>query len=189
MGWLRALTKDFILFCKMVQPSPSSSQLPSLRHRHRSCRPSHRPHPRPPPSLPSPLPSSLPSPLLTRQPCHCLHRLAALTLLVAYHPHRRNSRRRCHRPRCRLPRTTVSAAIIVTAVAARATGQEGEGPVQQCAGIQRPADSLRRRGGAAVSVRVAGVILLADRRRWRRWRRRRRADGGGGGGVGNAATK
>jgi hypothetical protein len=41
MGWSRALTKDFILFCKLVQPSPSSLQLPSLRHCHHSCHP-HR---------------------------------------------------------------------------------------------------------------------------------------------------
>jgi hypothetical protein len=53
---------------------------------------------------------------------------------------------------------TVGAAIIVTAFAACATGREG--PVQRRAGFQRPADSLRQRGRAA--VRVAGVILLAD---------------------------
>jgi hypothetical protein len=28
MGWSRVLTKDFILFCKLVQPSPSSSNCP-----------------------------------------------------------------------------------------------------------------------------------------------------------------
>jgi hypothetical protein len=105
--------KEFILFCKLVQPSPSSLQLPSSRHRHRhrSCRPRHRPHPRPPPSLPSPLPSSSPSPLLAHQPCHRLHRLAALTLLVACHPHRHHSRRRRHCPRCRSPRTLIAVAI------------------------------------------------------------------------------
>ncbi len=64
-------------------------------------------HPRPPPSSPSPLPSSLPSPLLARQPCHRLHHLTTLTLLVACHPHCRHSRRHCHRPCCRSPCTLV----------------------------------------------------------------------------------
>ncbi len=82
---------------------------------------------------------------------------------------------------------TIGAAIIVIALAARATGREG--PVQQCVGFQRQADSLHQCWGAAVGVCVAGVILLADRRRWRQWRWWGRADGGGGGGVGNAATK
>ncbi len=64
-------------------------------------------HPRPPPSSPSPLPSSSPSLLLARQLCHRLHRLAALTLLVACHPHCRHSCRRRHRPCCRSPHTLV----------------------------------------------------------------------------------
>jgi hypothetical protein len=117
MGWSRALTKDFILFCKLVQPSPSPLQLPSLRHRHHSCRPHHRPNPSPLPSSPSPLPSSLPSPLLARQPCHRLHRLATFTLLVACHPHCRHSR--CHRqyPRCCLPHTLVTIAIALATIA------------------------------------------------------------------------
>jgi hypothetical protein len=117
MGWLRALTKDFILFCKLVQPSPSSLQLPSSCHHHCSCRPCHRPHPCPPPSLPSPLPSLSPSPLLPRQPCHRLHRLAALTLLVACHPHCHHSHRRRHRPRCCSPCTLVPVAISLATVA------------------------------------------------------------------------
>ncbi len=82
---------------------------------------------------------------------------------------------------------TVGDAIIVAAFAACATNQEG--PVQQRAGFQRLADSLRQHGRAAVGIRVAGVILLANQQRWRLWRWRRRADGGGGGGIGNAATK
>jgi hypothetical protein len=109
--------KDFILFCRLVQPSPYSLQLLSSCHRHRSCRPCHRPHPHPPASSPSPLPTLLPSPLLARQPCHRLHCLAALTLLVACHPHCRHSRRRRHRPRCRLPRTLVAVAIALATVA------------------------------------------------------------------------
>ncbi len=116
MGWSRALTKNFILFYKMVQPSPSSSQLLSLRHRHRSCRPRHRPHPPRPPSSPLPLPSLLPSPLLARQPCYHLHRLAALTLLVACHPHRHHSRCRRHCPCCRSTRTLVAVAIALATV-------------------------------------------------------------------------
>ncbi len=90
-GLVEGAGKGFYLFCKLVQPSPSSLQLPSLLHCHRSCRPHHRPHPCPPPSLPSPLPSLLPLLLLARQPCHRLHCLAALTLLVACHPHCRHS--------------------------------------------------------------------------------------------------
>jgi hypothetical protein len=119
MGWLRVLTKDFILFCKLVQPSPSSLQLPSLRHRHRYCRPRHCPHPCPPPSLPLPLPSllPLPLPLLTCQPCHCLHRLATLTLFIARHPHRRHSRHRRHRPCCHSPRTLAAVAITLATIA------------------------------------------------------------------------
>jgi hypothetical protein len=117
MGWSRALTKDVILFCKLVQPSPSSSQLPSSCHHHCSCRPRHRPHPCPPPSSPSPLPSLSPLPLLARQPCHRLHRLAALTLLVACHPHCRHSHRRCHFPCCCSPRTLVAVAIALATVA------------------------------------------------------------------------
>jgi hypothetical protein len=54
--------------------------------------------------------------------------------------------------------TTVGATIIITALAARATGREG--PVQLCLGFQRPADSLRQHGGAAVGIRVAGVITI-----------------------------
>jgi hypothetical protein len=117
MGWSRALTKDFILFCKMVQPLPSSLQSPSLCHCHCSCRPCHRPHPRPPPSSPSPLPSLSLLPLLARQPCHHLHCLAALTLLVAFPPHHRHSRCRCHRPRCCSPCTLVAVAIALATVA------------------------------------------------------------------------
>ncbi len=117
MGWLRALTKDFVLFCKLVQPSPSSLQSPSLHHRHRSCCPCHCPHPRPPPSSPSPLPSLLPLPLLACQPCHHLHCLAALTLLVAYHPHPCHSRCRRHRPRCRSPHTLVAVTIALATIA------------------------------------------------------------------------
>ncbi len=83
--------------------------------------------------------------------------------------------------------TTVGAAIIVTALATCVTGRQGL--VQQLVGFQRPAVSLRQRGGAAVGICVAGVILLADRQRWRRWRRRQHANGGGSGDVGNAATK
>ncbi len=64
-------------------------------------------HPCPPPLSPSPLPSLLPSPLLARQPCHHLHRLATLTLLVACHPHCRHSCCRRHRPHCCSPRTLV----------------------------------------------------------------------------------
>ena len=79
---------------------------------------------------------------------------------------------------------TVGATIIVTALAARATGREG--PVQRRTGFQRPADSLRQRGGAAVGVHVADVNLHAGRGQWRR---RWHANGGGIGGVGNAATK
>ncbi len=248
MGWSRALKKDFILFCKLVQPSPSSSQLPSSRHHHRSCRPCHRPHPRPPPSLPSPLPYLSPLPLLARQPCHCLHRLAALTIFVDCHPHRCHSRCRRHRPIVArpapssplpslLPPSPSPSSSLATLVAVAITlfvtsaftrpppsspsrrhgwgrgepyrsgarsyfGRHhrrrhhrcrlcrprdlpgGAGPTT-CR-ILTPGRQLARRGGAAVGVRVAGVILLADQRRWR-WQRR--ADGGGGGGVGNAATK
>ncbi len=79
---------------------------------------------------------------------------------------------------------TIGATIIVAPFAARATRQEG--PVQRRAGFQRLADSLRRRGGAAVGVRVAGIIFLTNRR-W--WRRRQHANGGSGGSVSNAATK
>jgi hypothetical protein len=57
--------------------------------------------------LPSPLPSSLPLPLLAHQPCHRLHCLAALTLLVACHPHCRHICCCHHCPRCLLPRTLV----------------------------------------------------------------------------------
>jgi hypothetical protein len=117
MGWSRALTKDFILFCKLVQPSPSSLQLPSLGHCHRSCRPCHCPHPHPPPLLPSPLPSLLPLPLLARQPCHHLHHLVTLTLLVACHPHCHHSRRRRHCPCCHLPRTLIAIAIALATIA------------------------------------------------------------------------
>jgi hypothetical protein len=113
MGWSRALTKDFILFCKLVQPSPSSLQLPSLCHRHCSCHPCHCPHPCPPPLLPSPLPSLLPSPLLAHKPCHRLHCLADLTLFVACHPHCRHSCRHHHRPCCRSPSTLVAIAIAI----------------------------------------------------------------------------
>jgi hypothetical protein len=109
--------KDFILFCKLVQPLPSSLQLPSLRHRHCSCRPRHCPHPHPPPLSPLPLPSLLPSPLLPRHPCHCLHRLAALTLLVTCHPHCRHSHCRRHCPSCCSPRTLVAIAIALATVA------------------------------------------------------------------------
>jgi hypothetical protein len=116
MGWSRAPTKDFILFCKLVQPLPSSLQLPSSCHRHCSCRPRHHPHPRLPPLLSLPLPSLLPLPLLARQPCHHLHCLATLTLLVACHPHHRHSRRRHHRPRCCSPRTLVAVAIALTTI-------------------------------------------------------------------------
>jgi hypothetical protein len=116
MGWLRALTKDFIIFCKLVQPSPSSLQLPSLRHCHRSCRPRHCLHPHPPPSLPLPLPSLSPSPLLARQACHRLHHLAALTLLVACHPHCCHRHCRCHRSCCCSPRTLVAIAIALSTV-------------------------------------------------------------------------
>jgi hypothetical protein len=116
MGWLRALTKDFILFCRLVQPLPSSSQLPSLRHRHCSCRPCHRLHPRPPTLLPSPLPSLLPSLLLARQPCHHLHCLAALTLLVTCHPHRCHSCHHRHRLCCHSPRTLVAIAIALATI-------------------------------------------------------------------------
>jgi hypothetical protein len=70
------------------------------------------------------------------------------------------------------------------AFATRATSREG--PIQQRVGFLRPADSLCQRGRAAVGVHVAGVILLADQRRWGQ---RRRANGGSGGGVSNAATK
>jgi hypothetical protein len=115
MGWLRSLTKDFILFCKLVKPSPSSLRLPSLRHHHRSCRPCHCPHPLPPPLLPSPLPSLLPLPLLTRQPCHRLHCLDALTLFAARHPHCHHSHRRRHRTRCCSPSTLVAIAIALAA--------------------------------------------------------------------------
>jgi hypothetical protein len=108
--------KDFILFFKLVQPLPSSLQLPSSRHRHCSCCPRHHPHPRPPPSSPSPLPSLSTSPLLACQPCHPLHRLAALTLLAACHPHCRHSRHRHHRPRCRSPQTLVAVAIALATV-------------------------------------------------------------------------
>jgi hypothetical protein len=79
---------------------------------------------------------------------------------------------------------TVGATIIIAAFAAHGTGQEG--PVQQRVGFQCPTDSLGQCGGAAVGIHVAGVILLANQRRWRWWWR---ADSGGGGGVGNAATK
>ncbi len=116
-GLVEGADEGFYFICKLVQPLPSSSQLPSLHHRHHSCQPCHRPHPRPPPSLPSPLPSLSPLPLLARQPCHCLHRLAALTLLVACHPHCRHSRCSCHRPRCRLPRTLVAVAIALSTIA------------------------------------------------------------------------
>ncbi len=64
-------------------------------------------HPCLPPLSPLPLPSLLSSPLLTRQPCHHLHCLAALTLLVACHPHCRHSRCRRHCPCCCSPRTLV----------------------------------------------------------------------------------
>ncbi len=80
--------------------------------------------------------------------------------------------------------TTVGAATIVTVFAACATGREG--PVQQCMGLQRPADSLRQCGGAAVGFCVAVVILLTDQQQWQQWQR---ANSGGGGGVGNVATK
>jgi hypothetical protein len=45
------------------------------------------------------------------------------------------------------------ATIIVAAFAARSIGREG--PVQQRAGFQRPTDSLRQHGGAAVDICVA----------------------------------
>ncbi len=64
---------------------------------------------------------------------------------------------------------TVSVNIIITAFATRATGQEGL--VQQRAGFQRPADSLRQRGRAA--VRVAASSSLPT-------------NGGGGGGSGGS---
>jgi hypothetical protein len=79
-GLVEGTDEGFILFCKLVQLSPSSLQSPSLRHCHCSCRPHHPPHPRLSPLLPSSLPSSLPSLLLACQPCHHLHCLAALTL-------------------------------------------------------------------------------------------------------------
>jgi hypothetical protein len=109
--------KDFILFCKLVQPSPSSLQLPSSCHRHCSCRPCHCPHPCPPPSLPLPLPSLLPSPLLACQPCHHLHCLATLTLFVARHPHGRHSHCCRHCPHCCSPRTLVAVAITLATIA------------------------------------------------------------------------
>jgi hypothetical protein len=117
MGWSRVLTKDFILFCKLVQPSPSSSKVPSLLHRHCSCQPCHHPHPCPPPLLPLPLPSSSPLSLLARQPCHCLHCLAALTLFVARHHHCHHSRCCRHCPHCCSPSTLVAVAIALTTVA------------------------------------------------------------------------
>ncbi len=110
--------KDFILFCKLVQPLPSSLQLPSSCHCHCSCRPRHRPHPHPPPLLLSPLLSLSLLPLLARQPCHRLHRLAALTLLVACHPHCRHSCCRRHRPCCCSPRTLVAVTIALATLLA-----------------------------------------------------------------------
>jgi hypothetical protein len=117
MGWSRALTKDFVLFCKLVQPLPSSLQLPSSHHRHRSCCPCHCLHPHPPPTLPLPLPSLLPLPLLARQPCHRLHCLAALTLLVACHPHCCHSRCCRHRPRFCSPHTLIAVTIALATIA------------------------------------------------------------------------
>jgi hypothetical protein len=73
-------------------------------------------HPCPPPSSPSPLPSSLPLPLLASQPCQRLHHLAALTLLVACHPHRHHSRCRRHPPCCCSPRTLVAIAIALATI-------------------------------------------------------------------------
>jgi hypothetical protein len=116
MGWSRAVTKDFILFCKLVQPLTSSLQLPSSRHCHCSCNPCHRLHPCPPPLLPLPLPSLSPLPLLACQPCHHLHCFATLTLLVACHPHCRHSCCCRHRPRCRLSCTLVTVAITLATV-------------------------------------------------------------------------
>jgi hypothetical protein len=81
---------------------------------------------------------------------------------------------------------TIGATIIIATFDTRATGWEG--PVQQRVGFQHPADSLRRCGGAAISIHVAGVILLGDQRQWRQ-RQRQRADGGSGDGVGNATIK
>jgi hypothetical protein len=75
------------------------------------------PHPSPPPSLPSPLPSLPPLPLLARQPCHHLHCLAALTLFVSHHPHRRHSHCRHPRPCCRSPSTLVAIAIALATIA------------------------------------------------------------------------
>ncbi len=118
------------------------------------------------------IPSSSPLPSLIRHP-HCRH----VALGGGGEDH-------TNPVRDPTSAANVGATILVAAFAARATSREG--PVQQCAGFQCPADSLRQRGRASVGVCVAGIILLANRRRWR-WRQH--ADGGGGGSVGNAATK
>jgi hypothetical protein len=81
-GLVKGTDKGFYLFCKLVQPLPSSLQLPSLCHRHCSCRPCHRTYPPLQPLLRLPLPSLSPLPLLAHQACHCLHCLATLTLFV-----------------------------------------------------------------------------------------------------------
>jgi hypothetical protein len=147
------------------------------------------------------------------QPCHHLHPLAALTLLVACHPHRHHSRCRrhrpccclprtlillvachphhchsrchCHRPHCRLPRTLIVVAIalatVASALSSLATLVAVIIALWVASAFTCPPPSL-----------PAGVILLANQRRWRRrqqWRRRWGADRGGSCGVGNAATK
>jgi hypothetical protein len=53
---------------------------------------------------------------------------------------------------------TNGATIIIAAFAARTAGKEGA--VQQRAGFQHPADSLRQRGGAAVGVACTDVAGL-----------------------------
>jgi hypothetical protein len=149
----------------LLAQHPCCCRHPSCHHRHSHCHCL-------PPSLPSQSPSLSPLPSLARHPC-CL-----CTALGGGGEDHTNPVRNP------TSAATIGATIIVAAFAARPTGREG--PVQQRAGFQCLADSLHRHGGDAVGVCVAGIILLADQRRWRRWRG---ANGGGSGGVGNAATK
>ncbi len=124
MGWLRALAKDFILFCKLVQPLPSSLQSPLCastialaalaiariltRHTcphcqcplccHCHCSPAT--HVTVAIALP-PSPSSSLATLIAN----------AIPLITACHSH---CRRHC--PRCRLPSTHVAIAITLATI-------------------------------------------------------------------------
>ena len=68
------------------------------------------------------------------------------------------------------------------AVVRRATDQEG--PLRRRAGVQHPADDVRRRGGTALGVRGADVLLTLRQRRWDREERRDAPGGRGEGQLG-----